>query len=107
MEKEEEMFIVTKDGKSIINARYVTSIYMGVDKCCIKADFENGKGCQIARYDTDKYSEIAMNVIADSIRRDETICYMPDDKGVKARLNIEEQKYHHLTGKKTKGRGGS
>lgn len=101
------MFIVTKDGKAIINTRHVTSIYLGVDKCCIKADFENGKGCQIARYDADKHSEIAMSIIVDSIRRGDAMCCMPDDKSIKAKLNLEEQKYHHLTGKKTKRRGGS
>ena len=101
------MFIVAKDGRSIINANNITSIYIGADGCTIKADFENGKGCQIARYDADKFSKIAMDIIANSIDGNSTICYMPDNKSIQAKLNLEEQKYHHLTGKKNKGHGGS
>ena len=48
-----------------------------------------------------------MDIIANSIDRNSTLCYMPDDKSIKAKINLEEQKYHHITGKKTKGRGGS
>lgn len=101
------MFIVAKDRKSIVNTNHITSIYMGADGCTIKADFENGKGCQIARYDAEKLSKIAMDIIANNIDRNSTLCYMPDDKSIKAKINLEEQKYHHITGKKTKGRGGS
>lgn len=55
----------------------------------------------------DKFSKIALNFIGNSIDRNSTICYMPDDKSIQAKLNLEEQKYHHLTGKKNKGHGGS
>ena len=62
------MFIVAKDGKSIINTSHITGIYIGADGCTLKADFENGKGCQIARYDVDRFSKIALNFIGIVVR---------------------------------------
>ena len=57
-------------------------------------------------YNSDQEARKAVEIVADSIGTME-VCYMPDDDSVKARMNLEEQKYHHITGKKTKGHGGS
>lgn len=100
------MFIVSKDKKAIINTEQITSIYIGADSCTIKADFGNGKGCQIARYSSEKASQVAMDILANSFGKSD-ICFMPEDNSINARLNFVEQKYHHITGKKTKGHGGS
>lgn len=51
-----------------INTSHITSIYIGADGCTLKADFENGKGCQIARYDVDRFSKIALNFIGIVVR---------------------------------------
>lgn len=100
------MFIVSKDKKSIINAGEVTSIYVGADGCTIKADFCNGKGCQLARYSSEKSSQVAIDILANSFGKSD-VCFMPEDSSINAKLNFVEQKYHHVTGKKTKGHGGS
>lgn len=100
------MFIMSKDRKSIVNSEEITSIYVGADGCTIKVDFHNGKGCQLARYNSEKSSQIAMDILANNFGKTE-ICFMPEDSAVNAKLNLTEQKYHHLTGKKTKGHGGS
>lgn len=60
------MFIISKDKKSIVNSEKVTSIYVGADGCTIKADFHNSKGCQLARYNSEEYSKIAMDILANS-----------------------------------------
>lgn len=100
------MYIVSKDKNCIINTELITSIYIGADGCTIKADFGNGKGCQIGRYFSEKESQIAIETVASSMGKNE-VCFMPEDNAVKAKINLGEQKQHHISGKKTKGHGGS
>lgn len=99
------MFIVSKDKKSIINLEQVTAMYIGSDGCSIKCDYKNN-GCQLGRYNSDKEAKKAIEIISESIGKVD-VCVMPDDSAIKAKMNLEEQKYHHITGKKTKGHGGS
>lgn len=100
------MYIVSKDKKSIINTEQITSMYVGADGCTIKADFRNGKGCQIGRYNSEKECQIAIEIIAGSFGRSDA-CFMPEDNAINAKISLGGQKYHHATGKKTKGHGGS
>ena len=100
------MYIVSKDKKSIINTEQITSIYVGADGCTIKADFGNGKGCQIGRYNYEKECQIAIEIIAGNFGRSD-VCFMPENSAINAKLNLAEQKQHHISGKKTKGHGGS
>ena len=100
------MYIVSKDRKSIINFEQVTAMYIGSDGCSVKVDYSRGSGSQLGRYESDKEARKAIEVIADSIDKTK-VCYMPDDQVIKAKINLEEQRHHHITGKKTKGHGGS
>lgn len=100
------MYIVSKDKKSIINTEQATSMYVGADGCTIKADFGNGKGCQIGRYNSEKECQIVIGIIAENFGKADA-CFMPENSTVTAKLNFEEQKQHHINGKKTKGHGGS
>lgn len=100
------MYIISKDRGSIINLAQSTSIYVGADGCSIKADFGNGKGCQIGRYNSVEEARSAIEIMSGSIGKTEVL-YMPNDEAVRARLSIAEKKQHHIAGKKTKGHGGS
>lgn len=100
------MFIVSKDRKAIINLEQVATMYIGSDGCSVKADYRSGNGCQLGRYNSEKEARKAMSIVADNIGKTE-VCLMPDDNTIKARLNLDGQPYHHITGKKTKGHGGS
>lgn len=100
------MFIVSKDRKAITNLEHVATMYIGSDGCSVKADYKGGNGCQLGRYNSAKEAEKAMEIVADSIGKTD-ICFMPEDNAVKAKANLDEQRWHHATGKKTKGHGGS
>ena len=100
------MYIVSKDKKSIINTEQITSLYIGADGCTIKADFGNGKGCQIGRYHSEKECQVAIEIIAGSLEKS-AVCYVPDSMAITAKLSARETKQHHISGKKTKGHGGS
>lgn len=99
------MIVISKDGKSIINTAHIVVIYIGADGFTIKADYANGKGCQIGRYRTQEATETAMNYLADNIRYE--VCQMPSDEYVSAMIARNEHEQHHVKGKKTKGHGGS
>lgn len=100
------MLIVNKGKTSIVNMSQVTVVYLGADNCTVKADYQNGNGCQLGRYNSEEAARTAIEIIASSVGKSE-ICFMPDDNSVNAKINIGEQKSHHISGKKTKGHGGS
>lgn len=100
------MIIVSKDGRGIINIQNVTTLYIGRDDCSIKADYVSGGGCQIGRYNSREEAIAALGIIVDDMQRSE-IVHVPDDASVRARLDRNDQRNHHVTGKKTKGHGGS
>ncbi len=100
------MYIVSKDKKSIVNTEQITSMYVGADGCTIKADFGNGKGCQIGRYNSERECQIAIGIIAGSFGKSD-VCLMPESDAINAKLNNGESKPRHINGKKTKGHGGS
>ena len=101
------MFMVSKDKKAIINMQQVSNIYIGADVCTIKVDYENGRGCQIGRYTSEKEALVAMEIITEKMNKGE-ICEVPDDDAVRERiLSNTERPWHHISGKKTKGHGGS
>lgn len=100
------MFIVNKGKTSIVNMSQVTVVYLGADNCTVKADYQNGNGCQLGRYNSEAAARTAIEIIARSMGKSE-ICFMPDDNSINAKINLVEQKPHHISGKKTKGHGGS
>lgn len=100
------MFLVSKDKNSIVNMSQMTVVYLGSDNCTIKADYQNGKGCQLGRYNSETEARTAIDIVANSMGKTE-VCFMPSDSAVNAKINIGEHKPHHISGKKTKGHGGS
>ena len=100
------MYIVSKDKNSIVNMSQITVVYLGADNCTIKADYQNGKGCQLGRYNSEAAAKMAMEIVANNMGKME-VCFMPEDSAINAKLNLGEQKQHHINGKKTKGHGGS
>lgn len=100
------MYIISKDKKSIVNMSQTTVVYMGTDNCTIKVDYQNGRGCQLGRYASEAAARAAMDTIAHSIGKAEAL-FMPDDGDINAKLNLEERRQYHISGKKTKGHGSS
>lgn len=65
------MLIVSKKSDSIVNLDQVTSVYIGADGYTIKVDFQNGRGCQLGKYDTGKAAGYAMAMMVKTIRAQE------------------------------------
>ncbi len=100
------MYVISKDKNSIVNMDHVTSIYIGADGCTVKADFANGKGCQLGRYNSAQECRIAVEMVAENLEKMKNSC-LPSDSVVSAKLRLVGQKQYHISGKKTKGHGGS
>lgn len=100
------MYIINKSKTQFLNLEQVSILYIGTDNVSIKADFANGKGCQVARYDSHSEALTALEMLGKAAERNK-VFFFPDDKEIKAKMIVEKQKVHHITGKKTKGHGGS
>lgn len=102
------MLIVSKDRKAIVNVAAIASIHIGHDGRSIKTSYQNRDGCQLGIYASEKATQIAMELLAKNISMGNSeIYFMPQDADVDARIGNMEEKWHHATGKKTKGHGGS
>ena len=99
------MYIVNKDKSQIINMEKITVMFIGNDECSIKVNFTDGQGCQVARYSSHAAAVAVMEQIGKSMSHTE-VFFLPDDNGALALLGKDER-WHHATGKKTKGHGGS
>lgn len=101
------MLVVSKDFRIVINMENITDIYIGADDVSIKADFSNGKGCQISRYPSKEMALEAMRLLTKSADIGKSIFCMPQDKEVEAIIQRDSVQTHHISGKKVKGHGGS
>lgn len=100
------MYIVNKSKTQLLNFEQVTTLYIGADDVSIKADFTTGNGCQVARYNSHSEATAAIEMLGRAIGRSE-VFFFPDIKELQAKIQDGKQKVHHISGKKTKGHGGS
>lgn len=102
------MFIVSKDGMAVINTEQVSAVYISSETPNIRAETVNGKMWNIGRYDSRENAQAALGILAERIRSGKDMAvFVPHDRDIQAIRAQEDQKYHHMTGKKTKGHGGS
>ena len=100
------MYIVNKNKTQLLNLGQVTALYIGADDVSIKAEFATGNGCQVARYNSHEEAVTAMEMLGRAIGRGE-VFFFPDSMELQAKIQEGKQKPHHISGKKTKGHGGS
>ena len=100
--------IISKDKTQISNMQYVSAIYISGEGTTIRCEMSNGKPWNIGKYNSQKEAETAINILTERMKRDD-FAAVPSDDEVKARINLNADDYrqHHITGKKTKGHGGS
>ena len=102
------MFIVNKDRNDGYNSEFITNIYTDTGNCTIKVSAGNTtRGGILGKYETIEAMMKAYEMLFAtlSIKNDKVI-YMPTDAEVEAKIRTKET-HHHITGKKTKGHGGS
>lgn len=102
------MIIVNKERNDAYNVSHIINFYIGADGCSVKVSAGNTtRGGILGKYNSYDDTKKAFEMLLEKIQKnDEPIIYMPIDKDVLNRLQTN-QAYHHITGKKTKGHGGS
>lgn len=101
------MYIVSKDRMTVINAEQISAIYVS-SGTNIRTETAGGRTWNIGRYDSGENAQAALDMLVERIRsvKEETV-FVPRDRDIQAMRALEEQKYHHMAGKKMKGHGGS
>ena len=101
------MVIVSKDKTSLANMEYIANIYIAGD-WSVKANMNgNVSMIKLGAYNSNKSAGYAFQILLNAISSGKEICYMPQDSEVQAEKALDEKKYRHIDGRKTKGHGGS
>ncbi len=103
------MFLISKNGDTIINMDNVTKMYAGTNTPSINAEFCAGASSCIGRYDTRADALAAMQIISKELASRQSIAAVPSNKAVEAEILKRDDKtlLHSTTGKKIHGHGGS
>ena len=100
------MFIVNKSKDMIINTDHMIDVY--ADRNCIIVALSGlSKTLRIADYKSETETSCAMSYLVSRLSSDNKVIYMLDDDQIKGILSGNNRSWHHATGKKTKGHGGS
>lgn len=101
------MFILSNDKRAISNTEHMNAIFIGSDELSIKADYTNGHGNMLGRYQSQTECKVVLEMIAEAIGKTD-LFEMPSSETVRTKLMQQsENRQRHITGKKTKGHGGS
>lgn len=104
------MIIVNKDRNDAYNINHVTNFYIGADGSSIKASAGSAtRGGILGKYGSYEETQKAFEILLEGISKNDCeVFFMPNDKDVGEKMKLQpKQTYHHITGKKVKGHGGS
>ena len=102
------MLLMSKNKDSIVNLEYVENVYIGANGTSIKMISNSGNGSQLGAYTTSEETKMALNILSNRIKSNESLIEMPTEKDIQAYVvSLGIEKPRHITGKKTKGHGGS
>ena len=103
------MLIVSKECSEIYNLAHITNFYIGSDGTTIKASAGTTRGGILGKYNSFEETKTALKIMLCRInKKDNEVVYMPNDNDVNTVIkSTPECKHHHISGKKTKGHGGS
>lgn len=102
------MYVLSKKRSEIVKIDISGRIFVrGNSVCCGGAD---EKPLYLGDYESEEQARMALRLLFESLKNQRsTVFEMPLERDVKARVAnlIPDLERHHVTGKKTKGHGGS
>lgn len=104
------MFIYNKNKGYAINTDNIKDIFLGRDTGTVSAGEKNGGITRICTYDSEEEAKAAIEMLMEQMAAGKReVIYMPEPESVRTRLRERATfpQRHHVTGKKTKGHGGS
>lgn len=100
------MFIMSKDGMTVVNAENMSSVYIGLETKTVRVDMVGGNRYKLGEYDSLEQARIALDIVSRAMYTGTNLCQFPNDSDVKAHIGNTE-KNRSVTGKKVKSHGGS
>lgn len=100
------MFIRATDG-SIFNMQHIISIYYASGTRLMRVDMINGRSARVSDEMTSAEGKACMSIITRRITERKDVIEVPNENEIQAELRKDDAAWHHATGKKTKGHGGS
>ena len=102
------MIIISKDRNEAYNWNVAERIYIASERSAVKIVAGNTRAGNLGEYGSFEKAKKALEIVMADIAlgRKEAV-YMPDDAMVQAKISENKEYYHHATGKKIKGHGGS
>lgn len=94
-------------GGSIFNMEHIVSIFFGEQTGNVRAEMMNGRNAVISERMTSDEGRICLEMISNDIAREKELIVCPGPEQIRAAIANRENQWHHATGKKTKGHGGS
>ncbi len=103
------MFLYGKQKNTIINLDVIKDIFLGREEGSVAISFKNGSTTKFVQYNSEVEAKEAISMLAERLAvSNRMVVNMPELEEVKIRLrNTPLSSSHHVTGKKTKGHGGS
>lgn len=101
------MVIVNQDHTEMCMYEHTTNIFINQKDFTLRIVVGDTRGGKMGEYSCDAQVRIAFDMLAERIQTGKQVVYVPTEDEVKSRINAMGEKYHHKTGKKTKGHGGS
>lgn len=101
------MIIVSQDRTEMCMLEHTTHIFVNQKDFTLRIVVGDTRAGKIGEYSCDAQVRIAFNMLTERIQTGKQVVYVPTEDEVKSRINAMGEKYHHITGKKTKGHGGS
>lgn len=102
------MFLYNKKKGYMVNVDMIKDIFPGRESGTLAIGFKNGAATKLIAYSSEVEALEAINMIAERMSTStRVVICIPDEEEVRIHLRSGKQIYHHATGKKTKGHGGS
>lgn len=101
------MIIVNQDHTEMCMYEHTTSIFINQNDFTLRIVTGNTRNGKTGKYSCEAQVRVAFDMLAERIQTGKQVIYVPTEDEVKSRINAMGEKYHHKTGKKTKGHGGS
>lgn len=73
------MILMGKNSGTIVNLSQVENIFIGGDRCSIKANMASRSGCELAKYDNAEQCRYAMEMLYEAIKGDERAFQFPKE----------------------------
>lgn len=101
------MTIVNQDHTEMYTCEHTAHIFTNQKDFTLRIVTGDTRAGKIGEYSCDAQVRVAFDMLAERIQTGKQVVYVPTEDEVKTRINAMGEKYHHKTGKKTKGHGGS